>query len=304
METKTINYKSSVMRVGFAMLALIGITICLQGVLGGVMNNLMPEFLEKPYGVWVLSYAPLYLIAVPIYLLIIRGAANTMDKEKTKLSAKSTAKVFFISIAALYFGNLLSILITTAIGALKGSAVVNPIINLQAGSGVLYNILFGVILAPIGEELLFRLVLFKKLGGYGDKAYILISSTMFALFHGNLSQLLYAFALGAIFAYIMAKTGNVLYSMALHIFINAYGMVLAPLALENSVATVILVIAILSCAVTGLVLFIGVMRKKQLTFAPPIYDLPQHPVRATLTSPGMAAAILICLALVFTATFM
>ncbi|MEG1103872.1 MAG: hypothetical protein RSD78_03415, partial [Oscillospiraceae bacterium] len=92
MGTKTINYKSSVMRVGLAMLALIGITIGLQGVLGGVMNNLMPEFLKKPYGVWVLSYAPLYLIAVPIYLLIIHGATNTMDKEKTKLSAKSTAK--------------------------------------------------------------------------------------------------------------------------------------------------------------------------------------------------------------------
>ncbi|MEG1366203.1 MAG: hypothetical protein RSC96_03205, partial [Oscillospiraceae bacterium] len=100
------------------------------------------------------------------------------------------------------------------------------------------------------------------------------------------------------------KTGNILYSMALHIFINAYGMVLAPLALENSVATVILVVAILSCAVAGLVMFFGLMRKKQLTFAPPIYDLPQHPVRATLTSPGMAAAILICLALVFIATFM
>ena len=64
----------------------------------------------------------------------------------------------------------------------------------------------GVILSPIIEEILFRKILIDKIKLYGDKVAILVSAVTFGVYHGNLSQVFYATALGAIFAYVTLKT--------------------------------------------------------------------------------------------------
>lgn len=293
MQTNTIGFQQTVSKVGFALTVLFALTQLLQVGFSVVLQLAAPDFLSAPYGVWVLSYAPLYLIAVPIFVWMLSRVENTLPaREKVRLGVKRGWTVFFISVAALYIFNIVSVCITMGIGLLKGSEVINPIMNVQASSGILYNFLFGVLVAPIGEELLFRGLLYKKLGGYGDKAFILVSALAFAVFHGNLSQIFYAFALGAIFAYVMAKTGNILYSMLLHIIINAYGMVIAPTLMENTVALGILAILMIAGTVTGIVLFIRTIRKKAIELEPGVYPLPEHAARAAVCNLGMGAYLL------------
>ena len=45
---------------------------------------------------------------------------------------------------------------------------------------------------------------------------MLFSGLMFGLFHGNLNQFVYAFVLGLCFGFIYVKTGNIRYTIGLH----------------------------------------------------------------------------------------
>ena len=77
---------------------------------------------------------------------------------------------------------------------------------------------------------MFRKLLYDKIGGYGVRTYVLVGAFLFALFHANLSQLLYAFVLGAVFCYIYAHTGKLRYTILLHVAINTIGTMAAPLS--------------------------------------------------------------------------
>lgn len=98
-------------------------------------------------------------------------------------------------------------MITQIISVLKGSAVANPLDEVVTSSGFVYNLLFGCIVAPVGEELVFRWALYPRIAPrYGEKLYLLVSSGIFALYHGNLSQLLYAFVVGYLLGLVYVKT--------------------------------------------------------------------------------------------------
>ena len=81
-----------------------------------------------------------------------------------------------------------------------------------------------VVAASIFEEMIFRKLLYDKLIVFGGKAYIIVSSLLFALFHLNHRQLLYTFAVGAVFAGVMYYTKKVSYCILLHMCFNFFGM--------------------------------------------------------------------------------
>ena len=73
------------------------------------------------------------------------------------------------------------------------------------------------------SELLFRKLLIDRVAGYGQGVAVVLSGVMFAFFHGNLNQFIYAFALGALLAFIYVKTGKLFYVISLHMAINFMG---------------------------------------------------------------------------------
>ena len=89
------------------------------------------------------------------------------------------------------------------------------------------------VIGPIVEELIFRKLLMDKLGAYGDRTVIIISALTFALFHGNLSQIFYAFAFGMLLAFVYSKTGNIIHTVLLHASINFLGSVLPIIAMPH-----------------------------------------------------------------------
>src|SRR5699024_2978381 len=110
----------------------------------------------------------------------------------------------------------------------RGQAVTNPVDSL-AGYPTVLNLLLGCVIAPVSEEYLFRYLLLNRLRPYGDKFAILASALCFGLFHGNLNQLFYAFAVGALFAYVVLQTGCLWQSILLHALINFTSVGLVPL---------------------------------------------------------------------------
>ena len=192
--------------------------------------------------------------------------------------------------ALMYCGNLVGTLITTVVGALKGSAVDNALMTYATGSNMIVTFLYMVICAPILEEYIFRKLIVDRTVKYGQGVAVVLSGLMFGLFHGNLNQFAYAFLLGMFLAFLYVKTGELKVTIGLHMCINFMGAVVSVLLLKaihleeyqevimngadsqavmdymmkylpGWIGYMIYVLFILAVLVTGIVLFI-VYRKK------------------------------------------
>lgn len=85
--------------------------------------------------------------------------------------------------------------------------------------------LYASILAPVGEEILFRGYVLRSLRPYGKRFAVIGSAVLFGLFHGNLLQTPYAVLMGLVLGYVAVEY-SVVWSIFLHMFNN---LVLADL---------------------------------------------------------------------------
>lgn len=94
--------------------------------------------------------------------------------------------------------------------------------NIDVGTvGKFIGAVFYIGLLPaIVEELVFRGVITNGIKEKGIKTAVLFSAILFAVMHQNLQQFVYQLFLGGVMAYIVLKTGNILYTMLLHFFNN------------------------------------------------------------------------------------
>jgi len=88
--------------------------------------------------------------------------------------------------------------------------------------GVALLVFSGVIVAPLGEETLFRGILFLGVRSrWGPLVATLFSSVVFALFHGSLSAFVPLVVLGAILCYVVERTGSLYPAMVFHGVFNS-----------------------------------------------------------------------------------
>ena len=247
---------------------------------------------------YIVQFAPMYLIAFPIYLLISRKM-ETHAPEKQHMNVGQIILAFFccetISVACNYIGIIVNAILTRILGVQTSSDFIEEGVFGES------NILFGclaVIFAPFIEEMLFRKVLIDRVRKYGDKAAILLSGIMFGLFHGNFTQFFYAAALGMFFAFIYVRTGRVRYTITLHMMMNSVGTVvpmifgkylkrldeLSELLENNDISgtmqllgeikpLLIFVICMWAVIITGFVLLI--VFRKRFRVNPPAAPLPK-----------------------------
>lgn len=289
------TFKQKVSRISIAYFVCFVLTVVFQSIFAICIKALAPNFMQNTIYSWLLTVLPLYLCAVPFFLLIMKTIPNSSDAPpKNKMSAKSYLKILAIVFAFTIVGNLISTLIALLISVIKGGEVVNPLASVVGAGNPIYTIIFGCIWVPIGEEFLFRVIPYKKLREYGEKPYILITALMFSLFHANLYQFIYAFLIGGVLAYVYSKTGNVLYNISLHMIINFYGMVLAVYL--ASIPSILIIFTIAVYVVVALGIYFAVKSSKNVVYESGITPLPPHPVKASIIDFGFilyAAVILI-----------
>lgn len=91
-------------------------------------------------------------------------------------------------------------------------------------------------------------------GPWGEQVAIFGSAFLFGLFHGNFGQFFYAFAVGAVFAYVALRTGGIRYTVALHFLVNLLGMTVAQAVEDSLVLSAIYGYLILAITVAGCVI--------------------------------------------------
>lgn len=95
-----------------------------------------------------------------------------------------------------------------------------PLLETMSGaSDTLSMFLYAAILAPIGEEVLFRGFVLRTLRPYGKRFAILGSAFLFGIYHGNLIQTPYAFLAGLLLGYTAAEY-SLGWAIGVHMFNN------------------------------------------------------------------------------------
>lgn len=141
-------------------------------------------------------------------------------------------------------GKQAGILLTCTIaGAVWGLAVNNllamtPLMELSTGfqsanaaffgGELIFELLGSCLVIPFAEELLFRGVVYGRMKLYfGKQAALFGSALLFAVFHVNLVQFLYAFVLGLVLAYLAECTGHLCGAVLGHMAANTVAVVRA-----------------------------------------------------------------------------
>lgn len=129
---------------------------------------------------------------------------------------------FFVILCIFLGGQTISQLSSTVLELILnafGFSILEGMASLQMDLDNLSMFLYAGILAPITEEILFRGLIQRSLLPFGKKFAILLSAFSFSLYHGNLLQTPYAFAVGLVLGYV-ASEYNILWAMVLHMINN------------------------------------------------------------------------------------
>ena len=119
-------------------------------------------------------------------------------------------------------------------------------------------------------------------------AAVLLSSLFFGLLHFSLGFVMYGFFFGCVFALVRVITGNLAYTMLMHVTFNSLNVLLGYVNIGDVPIWVVIAV-MLVCIVSFVVLI------KKLLYETSIYvEKKRHKVRHLMTREGYVA-VLICL---------
>ena len=283
---------------GLGLRFLIGTLIiyAVQIAVVGVVGMVKPEWLENTTINLILAVLPLYLIGMPVLIALVKQMPGEAPVKKS-MKPGQFILALIMCFALMYCGNLVGTLITTIVGALKGSAVDNALMTYATESNMIVTFIYMVICAPILEEYIFRKLIVDRTVKYGQGVAIALSGLMFGLF----------------LAFLYVKTGNLKITIGLHMCINFMGAVVSVLLLKaihldeyqeivmnggdaqavmdfmmaylpGWIGYMVYVLFILAVVITGIVLFI-VFRKR---FALDPGQIPKgQRFKTVICNPGM-----------------
>ena len=281
----------------FAILALI-IQIIIVNVIGMTNSSLLNDFNVLT----ILSAICNYILPFPILFYLMKKIER-QDLEKQNIGLKTFLLYLSITFTLMWIGNIVGLAITSVIGSIFQTEVTNPVQTLINSTDIWLNLVLISIIGPIFEEIFFRKFLIDRTIKYGAKVSIILSAIIFGFFHGNISQLFYAFLLGGFFAYVYIKTGKIIYTITLHIIVNLMGSVFslfvvesAQAILSNTYGTTNLAIIIIYVSVILLALLFGIIglsmyRKGKFNGSKTEIAL-KNPLKTSLLNPGMIFLIL------------
>lgn len=128
------------------------------------------------------------------------------------------------------------------------------------GNESVFMIICVCILAPIGEELIFRGLSFRILKkAVPWQAALIVQAVLFGIYHLNLVQGVYATVLGLCLGYLAHKYGSVIPGIFLHMVINSSSYLIGNLLPESLAESILIMslIGIVSLGISGFLLWLS-----------------------------------------------
>ena len=183
--------------------------------------------------IWGLQILAMYIIGYPIFHLMTRYIPRRDISKKEKLGLLEFLMLAIATQGIIFIGSMVASAVTDFINAKLGIVVEDSTSELIVSTNIWIIILVVVIIGPIFEELIFRKVFVDAIGKYNIRLAVFISAASFALFHGNITQVIYTFAVGLILGWVYAKTKNILHTILIHMFINFFGSIPSLLIMDS-----------------------------------------------------------------------
>ena len=173
-------------------------------------------------GVMLVSALVPQLCFFSVYVFVTRKKRlnfKTATALNFKINIWVLLLVLLVGIVAMFgFSPLINLFDTITSGWGYKSSVAN--IDVSTFWKFFASIFYVALLPAICEELVFRGIIANGFKKYGTVTAVVLSAVLFALMHQNLQQLVYQLFLGGVMAYIVIKTGSIIYTMLLHFFNN------------------------------------------------------------------------------------
>ena len=202
------NFKLIINYIVIPILIYIGITFFVAVVLDIVFNININPVLTTAIGE-IISL----LVLIPLFISAKKNRNDTIYK----INLRNILYLIPIGVSLAIFSNFLLELINILNNDDAAKYVTESIMSLSP----ILIILTTVLTVPIVEELVFRGFIYKTLSNTTNKYLAMfISSLIFGLVHGNLSQGLYAFFVGFILCFVYEELNNLIYPIFLHAIMN------------------------------------------------------------------------------------
>lgn len=294
-------------RIGFNYLIYGIASIIIQIIIINIVGVLNPSLISDFNSLTIISAICNYVLPFPI-LIYLMGKIYSQTPEKNTLTVKRFIAYIAVTLTLMWAGNIIGLAITALISFITPFDVSNPVQTLINSSDIWLNLMLISIIGPIFEEIIFRKLLIDRTIKYGAKISILVSALLFGLFHGNLNQFFYAFLIGGFFAYVYIRTGNIKYTILLHIIVNLMGSVVSLFVVSGAEhitsgamqpLDIIIVVGYIMIMIASFA--IGIIKISGFNSIR-ISELPgkitlREPVKTMILNPGMLLFIGFCIAL-------
>ena len=212
--------------IGFGLAVYSVISLAVALVIQVIALLVSPGMVEDILFLNIITPVSLYVFALPVLLLILLAFGTKGESlPKKKMGFGEWILIFVISFGLMYIGSYAGQFVMGGLSALVGYDYSNMLESMIDLDKMWITVIFMCVVAPIGEEFVFRKLIIDRTYKYGGFVCIFFSALAFGLMHANFYQFFYAFALGLVLGYVYYKTGRIWYSIALHAAINFVGSV-------------------------------------------------------------------------------
>lgn len=176
-----------------------------------------------------------YVILIPIFLYMHRrDLAGDQIYGVYREPAKVPVRLYGLLLAAGAASCLAASNMISMSGLIKNSESYASAVEVLYSAGLVPELLALGVLAPIGEELLFRGLIYRRLKEFVPLISSMVwASLIFALLHGNLVQGIYAFISGLLFCYVYERYGSVKAPILMHMFSNITAVIASETGILN-----------------------------------------------------------------------
>ena len=312
---KTPTAQKTFSRLGLSIILLTVGTVAMQYAVGFLLHWANPAFLSAWWADWMVSILPLYGIGLPSMFLALQnlpvapynavcGDSGILYK-KPALTKGVWVRILFMGFGCMYIGSIVGTAIMDVISNLTGYSYDNSLNVMVEKSPMWATVLGTCVVAPLGEEFIFRKLFIDRARRFGDAPAILLSGLVFGLFHANLYQFFYATMLGILLAYIYTRTGNFWLCASMHAAINLMAGVVIPALSElipidqtveltstQALVSLALAVWVYGTILSAIVLFIKRHPWRVLSPSPDRRST-RSAMRDAFGSPGMLAALIL-----------
>lgn len=195
-----------------------------------------------------------FLVPIQIARILIMGAwyarkrprADTTRAEGSRGAVDIALAVIFLALFGIWFQFFISLVLACVLPAVPSleHAYSETVTSLEIAAPGMVAVASSIALAPIGEELVFRGVVFEyaldmlRARGKGPTMHPrasrgqlianVVQAASFALLHLDPVQSAYTFVMGLALGRVRLRTGSLFYPMVLHAAINASAYAVAP----------------------------------------------------------------------------